>query len=196
MSPTASVPTTRPTSGLPFTRWLQADGALLVALLASHGASAQPTPLVVVEDRGGASALPYYEALNLQPRSPGAERPLIPVPAVPAKLVSEADMLPVRSPTLSPGTVARRVIEAPGLQPFFLIGDDDASHAWLRKHATALRERGAVGLVVNVETPAGLTRLREAAPGLELAPVAADDLGERLSVQHYPVLITSTGIEQ
>ncbi|MBJ7223573.1 MULTISPECIES: integrating conjugative element protein [unclassified Brenneria] len=196
MSRTAPVPTIRPFSGPPFPRRLQAAVALLAALLASHGASAESTPLVVVEDRGGASALPYYETLNLQPRSPDAARPPIPMPVALAKLASEADMLPVRSPTLSPGIVARRVIEAPGLQPFFLIGDDDTSHAWLRRHATALRERGAVGLVVNIDTPAGLTRLREAAPGLELAPVVADDLAARLGVQHYPALITSTGIEQ
>ncbi|CAM5375478.1 hypothetical protein SSTU70S_03726 [Stutzerimonas stutzeri] len=36
-------------------------------------------------------------------------------------------MLPVRSAKLTPGTVARRVIEAPGLRPFMVIGDDKAS---------------------------------------------------------------------
>ncbi|PAU86032.1 integrating conjugative element protein [Pseudomonas sp. WN033] len=153
-------------------------------------------PLVVVEDRGGTSALPYYEALNLQPRSSGATRLPVTISPVPVKPATEADMLPVRSSKLTPGTVVRRVIEAPGLQPFFLVGDDDASHAWLHHHAASLQERGAVGLVVNVETMAGLTGLRERAPGLLLAPVAADDLAGRLGIQHYPVLITRTGIEQ
>ncbi len=92
--------------------------------------------------------------------------------------------------------MARRVIEAPGLRPFFLVGDDDVSHAWLRRQATLLRERGAAGLVVNVKTADGLARLRALLPGVPLSPVAADDLAERLGVRHYPVLITSTGIEQ
>ncbi|MCG8277441.1 integrating conjugative element protein [Stenotrophomonas sp. NLF4-10] len=163
--------------------------------LASHGAE----PLIVVEDRGGASALPYYEALNLQPRESnrhGAARLPLPTPQVPATPADEAAMLPVRSAKLTPGTVARRVIEAPGLRPFAVVGDDEVSRAWLRRHAASLRERGAVGLVVNVETAQALARLRALAPGVPLAPVAGDDLAERLSLRHYPALVTATGIEQ
>src|SRR3546814_20315793 len=89
-------------------------------------------------------------------------------------------MLPVRSAKLTSGTVARRVIEAPGLRPFVVVGDDEASQAWLRRHAASLRERGAVGLVVTVETVQGLERLRALAPGVPLAPVSGDDLAERL----------------
>lgn len=159
--------------------------------LASHAGE----PLIVVEDLGGTSALPYYEALNLQPRSDVA-RPPIPTPQVPATPADEAAMLPVRSPQLTPGTVARRVIEAPGLRPFAIVGDDEASQAWLRSHAASLRERGAVGLVVNVGTEQGLARLRALAPGVPLAPVAGDDLAARLGLRHYPVLVTATAIEQ
>ena len=136
-------------------------------------------PLIVVEDRGGTSALPYYEALNLQPRANAPARPPIPTPRVPATPADEAAMLPVRSAKLTPGTVARRVIEAPGLRPFVVIGDDDASRAWLQRRAAALRERGAVGLVVNVETAQGLARMRALVPGVPLAPVAGDDLDLR-----------------
>ncbi|MCL6332058.1 integrating conjugative element protein [Pectobacterium carotovorum subsp. carotovorum] len=153
-------------------------------------------PPIVVKDLGGVSALPYYEALSLQARSPDRPRPPIALPSVQVNPATEADMLPVRSPKLTPGTVARRIIDAPGLQPFFLVGDDEASYTWLQRQGTSLRERGAVGLAVNVETEDGLVRLRAAAPGLQLAPVAADDLAERLGLRHYPVLITSTGIEQ
>ena len=67
--------------------------------------------------RGGASALPYYEALNLQPRANAPAGPPIPMLPVPATPMDEAAMLPVRSAKLTPGTVARRVIEAPGLRP-------------------------------------------------------------------------------
>ncbi|ABI58387.1 integrating conjugative element protein [Nitrosomonas eutropha] len=153
-------------------------------------------PLIVVEDRGGVSALPYYEALNLQPRTSGIQRPPVPIPQLPSTIDGEAQMLPVRSAKLTPGAVVRRVIEAPGLQPFFLIGDDETSHAWLRRHAASLHERNAAGLVVNVETMQGLERLRTLAPGLQLWPVSADDLAERLGLHHYPALITATGIEQ
>ncbi|MEB1846796.1 integrating conjugative element protein [Xanthomonas campestris pv. campestris] len=150
-------------------------------------------PLIVVEDRGGASALPYYQPLNPQPDDTARPAPL-PRPRVGNS--AEAAMLPVRSANLSPGDVPRRVIRAPGLTPLFLVGDDARSRAWLRQRHAALRELGAVGLVVNVESTAALVELRRLAPGLTLSPASGDDLAQRLGLRHYPVLITATGIEQ
>ena len=169
--------------------------AALLAWAAPLVAIAQSAPLIVVEDRGSVSALPYYEALDLQPRT-GQTPPRIDVPRPPVGPVSEAAMLPVRSAHLSPGNVQRRVIQAPGLAPFFLIGDDERSHAWLRQRAPALRELGAFGLVVNVESADALAALRRMAGGLTLSPVSGDDLAERLGLRHYPALVTATGIEQ
>lgn len=156
---------------------------------------AQADALIIVDDRGGASALPYYEALNLQPRAE-VSAPRLEMPRPPAGAVNEASMLPVRSLRLSPGVVARRVIEAPGLPPFFLVGDDQRSRAWLQQRAPRLRELGAVGLIVNVSSAESLARLRALVPELPLSPVAGDDLAERLGLRHYPVLITATGLEQ
>ena len=90
---------------------------LLMLLSGLPLASRAGEPLIVVEDRGGTSALPYYEALNLQPRANAPARPSIPTPQLPATPADEAAMLPVRSAKLTPGTVARRVIEAPRLPP-------------------------------------------------------------------------------
>ena len=81
---------------------------LLMLLSGLPLASRAGEPLIVVEDRGGTSALPYYEALNLQPRANAPARPSIPTPQVPATRADEAAMLPVRSAKLTPGTVARR----------------------------------------------------------------------------------------
>jgi integrating conjugative element protein (TIGR03765 family) len=152
--------------------------------------------MIVVEDRGAASALPYYEALNLQPRINSAVRPPIPTIQIPAVPADEAAMLPVRSTKLTPGNVSRRVIKAPGLRPFVVVGDDKTSQDWLRRHAASLQERSAVGLVVNVETVQALARLRALAPGVPMVPVTGDDLAERLYLRHYPALITATSIEQ
>ena len=160
-------------------------------------AQAAHQPLIVVEDKGGVSALPYYRALNLQPRaSNSSQTPLPEIPVPPMSRYSEAAMLPVRSTLLTPGLVERRVIEAPGLRPVFLVGDDEHSRAWLGQRADVLRALGAVGLVVNVESPAALEDLRHLAPGLTLSPISGDDLAQRLGLRHYPVLITATGIEQ
>ncbi len=155
---------------------------------------AEPVSLIVVDDKGGTSTLPYYQALKLPQRE--TKNPPIKIPPMPAKPFSEADMLPVRSTRLTPGVVNRRSLEAPGLTPFFLVGDDDLSHAWLREREPFLRKFNAVGLVVNVSSIEALTALRQKVPHLSLAPVSGDDLVERLGLRHYPVLITATGIEQ
>ncbi|WJV25647.1 integrating conjugative element protein [Pseudomonas chlororaphis] len=163
----------------------------LATWLSPAAAQQSASPLIVVEDRGGSSALPYYEALAPQEDSRPPARG-----TSPPRGYSEADMLPVRTPGLTPGVVAQRNIQAPGLTPLFLIGDDDRSRGWLAQRLVTLQQLRAVGLVVNVETAAAMQSLRALAPGLELAPVAADDLAQRLGLDHYPVLITTSGIEQ
>ncbi|MFP3493582.1 integrating conjugative element protein [Pseudomonas sp. SIMBA_059] len=109
---------------------------------------------------------------------------------------SEADMLPVKSERLSPGKVENREANNPGLAPIFLIGDDDLSRRWLTSRKEVLRQLNAVGLVVNVQRLEALTELRDLGTGLDMVPVSADELAERLDIQHYPLLITATGIEQ
>jgi integrating conjugative element protein (TIGR03765 family) len=109
---------------------------------------------------------------------------------------SEEDFLPVLSKALTPGTVKPRALDAAGLPSFFLVGDDPLSKSWLKQRQTRLAALNAVGLVVNVQSKAALEHLRQIAPGLTLSPVSADDLGQRLKLQHYPVLITADRLEQ
>lgn len=170
---------------------------ILGVLLCASGLPtlADQQPLIVVEDHGGTSALPYYQALDLPPHQDQPGPPLIAVPPSAGKTFSEADMLPVRSERLSPGDETRRVIQAPGLTPVFLIGDDERSRAWLLEHKAALNEISAIGLVVNVGSVEALAGLRRLAPELTMSPVSGDDLAQRLGLRHYPVLITATGIE-
>lgn len=172
---------------------------LFVGLLGAAGVAAQtmPSSLIVVEDRGGVSALPYYQALNLLPeRDAPAGASGVRAPAgQPGHAVSEADMLPVRSVLLAPGHVMPRVIHAPGLRPLFIVGDDAESRTWLQQHRDRLDSLGAAGLVVNVATAPALAALRQLVPGLTLVPASGDDLARRLGLRHYPALITATGIE-
>ena len=151
----------------------------------------QAQPLIVVEDYGGSPASPYYEAIGIVPDKPAQAHP-------PRRIatVDESFALPIRSGRLSPGAVEPRQINAPGLMPFFLIGDDELSRQWLAERGDILRSLGAFGLVVNVESMDGLQQLRTLAHGLTLSPASGDDLAGRLQLKHYPVLITSTSIEQ
>lgn len=150
--------------------------------------------LTVVADHGGEPARPYFVAIGMAgvPESEG----YVSEPQVPFS-ISEQDMVPVSSSLLTPGRVESRTLELPpGTTPFFLVGDDALSLAWLEQRGDILRSMYAVGLVVNVGDLQGLERLRRAAAGLELRPVSGDDLAGRVGISHYPVLITASRLEQ
>ncbi|WP_242200243.1 MULTISPECIES: integrating conjugative element protein [unclassified Pseudomonas] len=108
----------------------------------------------------------------------------------------EAWILPVRSSHLSPGQITSRALSMPGLRPFFLVGEDPRSLAWLRQRATELQEMGATGLAVEVTDTEALARIRAAAPDITILPVNGNDIATRLQIEHYPVLITPTSLEQ
>ncbi|QCI15526.1 integrating conjugative element protein [Pseudomonas putida] len=105
-------------------------------------------------------------------------------------------VLPVHSARLTPGEVPRRALDLPGMVPLFLVGADAASLGWLTQHAPALKQLGANGLAVEVPDAAALQRIQAAALGLTIWPVSGDDIAERLELEHYPVLITPTALEQ
>ncbi|HTN31727.1 MAG TPA: integrating conjugative element protein [Pseudomonas sp.] len=108
----------------------------------------------------------------------------------------ESAMLPVSSPSLSPGDVESRDLELPALTRLFLVGDDPRSLAWLTEHADSLRQLGAAGLAVEVASMPALERIRRAGPGLTILPVSGEDIGQRLGLRHYPVLIRTDRLEQ
>ncbi|MNJ71297.1 hypothetical protein D3C77_678220 [compost metagenome] len=108
----------------------------------------------------------------------------------------DAWILPVSSSQLSPGQITPRVLNMPGLQPLFLVGSDPLSLTWLRQRAAELREMGAAGLAVEVADSEALARIRAAAPGLNILPVNGNEIAIRLQIEHYPVLITATALEQ
>jgi len=170
--------------------------ALAVCFLGGIATTARaevPEALVVVQE-GGVSALSYYAALSIHTEEQ-AIKPLPPVPRV--RPAEEAQMLPVSSPTLSPGAVQARTLNARGLaQPLFLVGSDALSLRWLEQRGALLREHHAVGIAVEVPDAAALSRIREAAQGLSVWPACGDDIGAILGVHHYPLLLTRTGLEQ
>ena len=108
----------------------------------------------------------------------------------------EAWILPVRSSHLSPGPITSHALSMPSLRPFFLVGEDPQSLAWLRQRAAELQEMGATGLAVEVADIEALDRIRAAAPGITILPVNGNDIATRLQIEHYPVLITATSLEQ
>ena len=162
------------------------NAVLLLCLSAPLVANA--SRLIVVEDRGGVSALPYYEGLMPEPTEQS--------PSLADIGVRGQGAFPVTSKHLTPGEVQGRVINAPGLQPLFVIGDDDVSRTWLSQRREQLQQLHALGLVVNVASAERFAEVQRWAAGLQVVPAPSDDLAHRLGITHYPLLITATAIQQ
>lgn len=160
------------------------------AVLSVFSVTAASAKLNVIADFGGESAVRFYESLQ-----PDESMVQAHPDAVPATL-TEADILPVVSHRLTVGKVLPVQMDLLGMQPIFLIGADNTSVLWLQQNAQRLVDIGATGLVVNVRTMDELNTLREVVPALSLIPTPGDDLAARLRLQHYPALLTPTGISQ
>ncbi|WMU73232.1 integrating conjugative element protein [Enterobacter bugandensis] len=145
--------------------------------------------LNVLADLGGEDATPYFDGINKQPGLPEASPATPPVSAM-------AAMFPVSTPEMTPGAVADRPLQLPGIGALFLIGDDVQSRAWLAENAQALTTRHAAGLIVSVDSASAVESLRDLAPGVLMAPASGSELARRLQLRHYPVLITDTGLSR
>ena len=150
--------------------------------------------LTVIYDSGDTQPLaPYLQVFEpvdpVPPQSPAATPP-------PLGAADPEAWLPIQSIGLTPGVVRSRAIHRPFSQPLFLIGADALSRQWLLEHRDRLKSMGAVGMLVQADTLEDLRRVAQLAGGLASLPASATDIAKALGIRHYPVLISSHGIEQ
>jgi integrating conjugative element protein (TIGR03765 family) len=105
-------------------------------------------------------------------------------------------LLPIRSPGLSPGKVEVRKHQVPFARPFFLIGSDSWSQGWLAEHRQRLLDIGAVGLLVDAASIEDLQPIASIADGLPITPAAGSDIASALGVMHYPFAVSDGRIWQ
>lgn len=167
-------------------------GVILLAVVVwSHIAKAE---LDIIYDSGATSPLaPLLEVFgDSSDRSPSQPGDL--------GAADVANLLPIRSPGLTPGPVSARRHGWPHQgaisRPLFLIGSDSRSRQWLIDHRDRLRSIHAVGMLVQAESVADLEAVAELARGLPVLPASADDIARALGIRHIPVLISRRGIEQ
>lgn len=153
---------------------------VLIALILPLTVNAQG---VIYDSGKTVSAMKYR-------KDTGNPHPIKNKPSI-AKLVSP------RTPEISLGRVKKRKVNLPFLAaPFFLIGTDNTSIAWVTKHAKALQRAGAKGLIINSRSPRELKLAMQAGQGLDIAPASGSELAKRFNLKHYPVLITRNQIAQ
>ena len=150
--------------------------------------------LTVIYDSGNTQPIaPFLEAFESADEIPQQS------PAQIKPQLGAADpeaWLPIQSPGLTPGSVQPRSHDRPFARPLFLIGSDARSQHWLQDHRDRLKEMGAVGMLVQAETLDDLRTIAELADGLSILPASASDIAKVLGISHYPVLISTHGIEQ
>lgn len=113
-------------------------------------------------------------------------------------LLSET-LYPVISNNLEIGPVGDdEATDIPGYLltfPFFIIGFDQISASWIEANLELLKEKNAVGLVVNVENPSQMRKLMQLTGNqVPLYPTPGDDLALALNLRHYPVYIDHSGV--
>ena len=163
---------------------------LVFALVPIHARA----ELTVIYDSGDTQPLaPYLRVFEpadgVPPQSPVATPP-------PLGAADPEAWLPIQSIGLTPGIVHSRAIHRPFSRPLFLIGADALSRQWLMEHRDRLKSMGAVGMLVQADTRDDLRTIAQLADGLAILPASATDIAKALGIRHYPVLISSHGIEQ
>ena len=165
--------------------------ACLATLLCLLGtASFAAAGLTVIFDNGQARPLSdFLGALDSDKVPSYTEKPQLGAADV-------QSLLPIRSPGLTPGILKPRAHNVPFARPFFLIGSDAWSKSWLVQHRTALKELGAVGMLVEASSIEDLRSIATIADGLPITPASGSDIAKALGISHYPAGISSGRIWQ
>lgn len=157
---------------------------LLACLIEPAGAADK---LIVIFDNGQTRPLaPFLKPLRSAGRAQTSRPP-------DRRNLGAADLeqlLPIKSPGLTPGTIIRRKHKVPFARPFFMVGADSWSLRWLADHRAHLIAIGAVGLLVEAATVDDLKRMADIAGDLSLTPASGSDVARALGVRHYPVVLS------
>ncbi len=168
--------------------------ACLVALLCLLGtASFASAELTVIFDNGQARPLSDFlgplDSVKSDKVPPTSDKQQL-------GAVEVQSLLPIRSPGLTPGILNPRAHNVPFARAFFLIGSDAWSKRWLRQHRKALKEMGAVGMLVEATSLEDLRAIARLADGLPITPASGSDIAKAIGISHYPAGISGGRIWQ
>jgi len=147
----------------------------------------------VIEQRGSTTAI---DTILYPDGTDPAEKEEL---ALPKQGVMSDRYFPVRTPLMSPGVISpnegRDIPRGLYAQPVFLIGYDRGSLAWLESNLDILHKNKAMGMVVNVETPAQMQRILDIADSkVIIQATSGQRIAQALSLYHYPAYIDGDGL--
>jgi len=136
--------------------------------------------------------LPQHETLQSTIENTAAQQQAdLPTPTPLPAAVSLQSLFPLTSAQLQPSAPTVKLINAL-YRPFFILGTDEASLAWLQAEAGALKQIHAFGLVVEAPDWAAWLHLKSVAAGegIALSLLDGDALATVYDVHTYPTLFT------
>lgn len=77
-----------------------------------------------------------------------------------------------------------------------IVGDDQLSKTWLKDNADELGRMATIVFVTNVKNHAAFMQIRNLAPKLHMQPLDATEVGKKLNINKYPIMVTKKGIFQ
>lgn len=105
--------------------------------------------------------------------------------------------VPINSTVWKAGKIVSRDAYYPNLmRPIFVVGADETSLAWLKKWRAQLKEKKAIGWIVQAKNEQELRAIDAAGAGLMFMAVGGEKISKLFNLNSYPVLISSRSIEQ
>lgn len=101
--------------------------------------------------------------------------------------------------SFTPGTVELHVLpqqESLSAPPFFVIGDDEMSMAWLIQHKDFLENLRAIGMITNVATQARVDAISQQTGWRPLVPVSMEGAESMFHVVHVPFYVSQGVVSQ
>lgn len=104
--------------------------------------------------------------------------------------------LPAKSQLKEAGFDSYRLMDCQNYPvPFFVVGPDETSVAWLKLHGRHLKALHAMGFITNVETARQIEEMNEVSP-VHLIPSNVDGLAEVIRAPSYPFFTNGCEVRQ
>ena len=159
--------------------------------------------VVLLQGEDTIDAKPYYQRITIKESEFKKATRFRPTPDIlelkPSRSnpVSLKERFPVTTSLMKPGNPTR-LNRDHVYQPFFLLGMDTHSIAWMRQYYQDLSVMQAHGIIVQADDWEAWLALKAEAlqHGITLTLLSGDALAQMYGISRYPVLVVGKGIEQ
>lgn len=177
---------------------MKQNKTILCVSLALLAVKSFASPIVIFSEEPTVSSAPYLQQVSVNPQQLVSNISPSELSALSqSQALGTSQEFPIKTENMSPGIVKPYKINMPYLPAkVFLLGCDSLSQQWLGLHKPQLIKMKAIGLLIQVENKDQLQMMQNLAKPLVLIPESGEQVGRRLGLQHYPVLVSNNQVDQ